>query len=66
IGVLFFLMPWGIPAYLAIFGLTLLLTHYPTLSYSVAFPLFPIYCLASLPLMGMGSFLDRDTATPCN
>jgi glycerol-3-phosphate acyltransferase PlsY len=41
IGVLFFLMPWGIPVYLAIFGLTLLLTHYPTLSYSVAFLCFP-------------------------
>ena len=41
IGVLFFLMPWGIPAYLAIFGLALLLTRYPTLSYSVAFLCFP-------------------------
>jgi len=41
IGVLAFLMPWGIPAYLAIFGLALLLTHYPTLSYSVAFLCFP-------------------------
>jgi glycerol-3-phosphate acyltransferase PlsY len=41
IGVLLFLMPWGIPAYLAIFGLVLLLTHYPTLSYSVAFLCFP-------------------------
>jgi len=41
IGVLFFLMPWGIPAYLAIFGLALLLTHYPTLSYSIAFLCFP-------------------------
>lgn len=41
IGILFFLMPWGIPAYVAIFGLALLFTHYPTLSYSVAFLCFP-------------------------
>ncbi len=41
IGVLAFLMPWGIPAYLAIFGLALLLTRYPTLSYSIAFICFP-------------------------
>ena len=41
IGILVFLMPWGIPAYLAIFGLILLLTHYPTLSYSAAFLCFP-------------------------
>ncbi len=41
IGVLIFLMPWGIPFYLAIFGITLLLTRYPTLSYSVAFLCFP-------------------------
>ena len=41
IGVLVFLMPWGIPVYLAIFGLGLLTTHYPTLSYSAAFLCFP-------------------------
>jgi len=41
IGVLAFLMPWGIPIYLAIFGVTLLLTRFPTLSYSVAFLCFP-------------------------
>jgi len=41
IGVLAFLMPWGIPVYLAIFGVTLLLTRFPTLSYSVAFLCFP-------------------------
>ena len=41
IGVLAFLIPWGIPAYGAIFGLTLLLTRYPTLSYSLAFLCFP-------------------------
>ena len=42
IGVLVFLMPWGIPLYLAIFGLGLLITHYPTLSYSAAFLCFPL------------------------
>ena len=41
IGVLVFLMPWGIPFYAAIFGLTLLITRFPTLSYSVAFLCFP-------------------------
>ena len=41
IGVLVFLMPWGIPIYLAIFGITLLLTRYPTLSYGIAFLCFP-------------------------
>ena len=41
IGVLVFLMPWGIPFYAAIFGICLLLTHYPTLSYSLAFLCFP-------------------------
>lgn len=41
IGVLAFLMPWGIPANIAAFGLILLLTRYPTLSYSVAFLCYP-------------------------
>lgn len=41
IGVLAYLMPWGIPFYAAIFGITLLLTRYPTLSYSIAFLSFP-------------------------
>lgn len=41
IGILSFLMPWGIPFYVAIFGTSLLLTRYPTLSYSVAFLCFP-------------------------
>ena len=41
IGILVFLMPWGIPFYLGIFGLSLLITRYPTLSYSVAFLCFP-------------------------
>ena len=37
IGVLVFLMPWGMPVYLAIFGMSLLFTRFPTLSYSLAF-----------------------------
>lgn len=41
IGILIFLMPWGIPFYAAIFGLTLLVTRFPTFSYSVAFLCFP-------------------------
>ncbi len=41
IGILIFLMPWGIPFYLAIFGLSLFITRYPTFSYSVAFLCFP-------------------------
>ena len=41
IGVLIFLMPWGIPIGLAIFGLVLLLSRFPTLSYSVALVSFP-------------------------
>ena len=41
IGILVFLMPWGTPVYVALFGITLLLTRYPTLSYSLAFLGFP-------------------------
>ena len=41
IGILVYLMPWGLPFYAAIFGLSLLLTRYPTLSYSLAFLCFP-------------------------
>jgi len=41
IGILIFLMPWGIPFYAGIFGLALLITRFPTLSYSVAFLLLP-------------------------
>ena len=41
IGILIFLMPWGIPFYAAIFGFTLLVTRFPTFSYSVAFLCFP-------------------------
>ncbi len=41
IGVLFVLMPWGIPVGLVVFGLMLALTRFPTLSYSVALLVFP-------------------------
>jgi len=41
IGILVYIMPWGIPAYLGLFLLTLLITRFPTLSYSVAFLCFP-------------------------
>jgi glycerol-3-phosphate acyltransferase PlsY len=41
IGILAFLLPWGIPFYLAIFGLSLLISRYPTLSYSLALLCFP-------------------------
>ena len=40
IGVLAFLMPWGIPIYMAAFGILLWITRFPTLSYSVAFVTF--------------------------
>jgi glycerol-3-phosphate acyltransferase PlsY len=36
IGVLFFLMPWSIPIGLSIFLVLLLITRFPTLSYSIA------------------------------
>jgi acyl phosphate:glycerol-3-phosphate acyltransferase len=42
IGVLAFLMPWGIPIYAGTFGLVLLVTKFPTFSYSVAFAIFPL------------------------
>ena len=41
IGVLAFLIPWGVPAYALIFGIMLLITRFPTLSYAVAFLCFP-------------------------
>ena len=41
IGVLAFVMPWGIPFYIAIFGIMMGITRYPTLSYSAAFLCFP-------------------------
>ncbi len=62
IGILIFLMPWGIPFYLAIFGLVLLITRYPTLSYSVAFFCFPfiawlIYHSGALVAFSIGILL---------
>lgn len=41
IGALVFLMPWGIPFFLGIFLLLLLITRVPTISYSLAFFCFP-------------------------
>lgn len=41
IGILIFFMPWGIPIYLGLFLLGLLVTRFPTLSYSLAFVSFP-------------------------
>ena len=62
IGVFVFLMPWGIPFYLAVFGLLMLLTRYPTLSYSVAFVCFPLiawlkYGSAELVAFSIGMLL---------
>ena len=62
IGILIFLMPWGIPIYLAIFGIGLLLTRYPTLSYSIAFLCFPfiawlIYHSGALVAFSVGILL---------
>jgi len=42
IGVLAFLMPWGVPIYAATFGIILLITRFPTFSYSAAFVIFPL------------------------
>lgn len=41
IGILVFLMPWGLPIALGFFLLLLLLTRFPTLSYSLALLCFP-------------------------
>lgn len=41
IGILCYLMPWGTPIYGVLFGLLLLITRYPTLSYSLAFIVYP-------------------------
>ncbi len=41
IGVLIFLMPWGLPIGLGIFSVLLVLTRFPTLSYSIALLCFP-------------------------
>jgi acyl phosphate:glycerol-3-phosphate acyltransferase len=37
IGVLAVMLPFGVPFYLAVFGLLMLITRFPTLSYSAAF-----------------------------
>jgi acyl phosphate:glycerol-3-phosphate acyltransferase len=42
IGILVYLMPWGVLVYTALFGLILLITRFPTLSYSLAFLCFPV------------------------
>ena len=41
IGILAYVMPWGIPFYVGIFGLALLITRFPTISYSIAFLCYP-------------------------
>jgi len=41
IGILAYLMPWGIPFYVVLFGLGMLITRFPTLSYSIAFLCYP-------------------------
>jgi glycerol-3-phosphate acyltransferase PlsY len=41
IGILIYIMPWGIPIYFGAFLLSLAITKYPTLSYSLAFFCFP-------------------------
>jgi glycerol-3-phosphate acyltransferase PlsY len=41
IGILVYFMPWGTPIYLGLFLLILLITRFPTLSYSLAFICFP-------------------------
>jgi len=41
IGILVYVMPWGIPIYLVIFGISMLISRYPTLSYSLAFVCYP-------------------------
>ncbi len=42
IGVLMYIMPWGMPVYPALFGLILLITRFPTISYSIALLCFPV------------------------
>lgn len=54
IGILAYLMPWGIPVYPALFGLILAITRFPTLSYSLAFLCFPVLAAVlyqSVPLI---------------
>ena len=41
LGVFFYMMPWGIPICVGVFGLTLLISRYPTFSYSLSLACFP-------------------------
>lgn len=41
LGVFFYMMPWGIPICMAVFGIALLITRYPTFSYSLSLACFP-------------------------
>jgi len=41
IGIMIVLMPWGVIAYPALFGLLLLITRFPTMSYGLSFVVFP-------------------------
>ncbi|HTY82099.1 MAG TPA: glycerol-3-phosphate acyltransferase, partial [Dehalococcoidales bacterium] len=41
IGILAYFMPWGIPFYVVIFGLGMLISRFPTMSYSIAFLCYP-------------------------
>jgi acyl phosphate:glycerol-3-phosphate acyltransferase len=71
IGVLLYFMPWGVPIYLGLFGLGLLITHFPTLSYSLAFACFPfigwliyhrwelVVYSACLPLVPLLKYIPR-------
>jgi glycerol-3-phosphate acyltransferase PlsY len=43
IGVLVAMMPWSTPFYLVLFLLLMWITRFPTLSYSLAFIIFPIF-----------------------
>ena len=54
IGILVYLMPWGLLAYPAVFGIILAVTRFPTLSYSLAFLCFPALAVLihhSVPLL---------------
>jgi len=54
IGILVILMPWGFLIYPALFGLILLFTRFPTMSYTLAFLCFPFmgaFIYHSVPLI---------------
>ena len=55
-------MPWGIPFFLAVFGVGLLLIRQPTISYGVAFVCFPLvawlkYNSAEMVVFSIGMLL---------